>query len=83
MTLIESLQYILPSLGVGALTAFLAFKIKLKKQNVSEFQALINEYKILNKDLSDRMDELEIELQRVREQNLELKNKIHTLEHAN
>lgn len=46
----------------GGVAAFLAFRINLKKQRLSEFEALIEEYKILRADLQTRVEQLEKEL---------------------
>ena len=75
----ENLLYILPSLGAGALAAFWAFKVKMRKQNESEFKTLLNEYKDMRKELLERVDALEEELASVREENAELRAELKIL----
>ena len=67
MTINEIIPLILSTLGGGVLGGFLTFKISLKKQNLTEFEALINEYKTLYQDLQGRVSSLETELERIRD----------------
>lgn len=58
----ESIKYILAAVTGGGLASFLTFKIALKRQNLSEFEVLVNTYKELSVDLKTRVKDLEKEL---------------------
>jgi len=66
MSASEIIPLIISTIGGGVLGAFLTFKISLKKQNLTEFEALINEYKELRDHLQKRVDALEIEQNRLK-----------------
>jgi PAS domain-containing protein len=65
----------------GGLASYLTFKIGLKKQGLSEFEKLIEEYKILRESLQKRVDCLEDDIERLREVNTHQREEIVTLRH--
>ena len=67
MSASEIIPIILSTIGGGVLGAFLTFKISLKKQNLTEFEALINEYKELRDHLQKRVIALESEQYRLKQ----------------
>ena len=66
MSASEIIPLVLSTIGGGVLGAFLTFKISLKKQNLTEFEVLINQYKHLEEKLQKRVDSLEVEQNRLR-----------------
>jgi hypothetical protein len=66
MELNEIVRYSLSAIGGGALASFLTFRVSLKKQKLTEFEVLINEYKDLHDNLSDRVQALENELHQLK-----------------
>lgn len=66
---------VLSALGGGALASFLTFRISLKRQRLTEFEVLIEEYKQMKNALEDKIVILER-----RVQNLETESAAHIKE---
>lgn len=82
---------ILSALGGGALASYLTFRISLKRQKLSEFEVLIQEYKSMKMNLDQRVQILEekleqdkarLDLQRGEIQELRYKLQIFESSHA-
>lgn len=87
MSASEIIPLVLSTIGGGVLGAFLTFKISLKKQNLTEFEVLINQYKHLEEKLQKRVDSLEVEQKRqnivedkLREEVISLRNQLNLFE---
>ena len=80
MKFAELIPLIVSTLGGGILGGLLTFKISLKKQGLSEFEALIKEYKVLNNEFKERLEIVEKELVKVRNLETTQRLRISTLE---
>ena len=80
MKFAELIPLIISTLGGGVLGGLLTFKISLKKQGLSEFEALIKEYKTLNNEFKERLEIVENELITVRDLEISQRLRISTLE---
>jgi len=72
-TILDSL---LPFIGGGVLATILTFWISNKKQNLSEFDVIINRYKEMHDDLIKRVDHLEDEQENLSRSKLYLEKEI-------
>lgn len=75
------IQGIGAALAGGAVGAFLTYKLGVRKQKSSEFEILLNERKQITKDLTERIEKLEVQIEAFREREAASKQEIQNLRH--
>tara|TARA_R110000796_G_scaffold162344_1_gene279128 strand:- start:8809 stop:9093 length:285 start_codon:yes stop_codon:yes gene_type:complete len=72
-------QIVASALGGGLISVVLAYLINKRKQGASEFELIIKERKAIADDLEERLDKLEVEIERLRQREIEQREEILSL----